>query len=72
MSMTVLLDAGPLVAYMSERDEWHDWAVTQFASLRPPLSTCEPVLAEACFVVQRNGGQPAALRSGLELRDRLG
>jgi uncharacterized protein len=54
-----LLDTGPLVAYMSDRDEWHEWAVTQFSSLRPPLLTCQPVLAEACFLIQRNGGQPA-------------
>src|SRR5439155_6268865 len=31
----------------------------QFANLRPPLLTCESVLAEACFLIQRNRGQPA-------------
>jgi len=54
-----LLDAGPMVAYMSAKDQHHDWAVGQFAALPPPLVTCEPVLAEACFLVQRNGGNPA-------------
>jgi hypothetical protein len=28
-------------------------------ALPPPLLTCEPVLTEACFLIQRNGGQPA-------------
>jgi len=54
-----LLDAGPLVAYLSARDQHHDWSVRQLVALRPPLITCEPVLAEACFLLQRNGGRPA-------------
>ena len=62
-----LLDTGPLVAYMSDRDEWHEWAVTQFSSLRPPLLTCQPVLAETCFLIQRNGGQPAETLQLLQL-----
>jgi predicted nucleic acid-binding protein len=53
-----LLDAGPLVAYLSARDHHHEWAVRQFAALQPPLITCEPVLAEACFLLQRNAGNP--------------
>ena len=31
------------------------------AALNPPLVTCEPVLAEACFLIQRAGGKPADL-----------
>jgi len=54
-----MLDAGPLVAYLSGRDRNHKWAVSQFAALRPPLVTCEPVLAEACFLVRQNSGRPA-------------
>jgi len=57
--IATLLDAGPLVAYLSDRDKWHAWAVKQFASLRPPLLTCEAVLSEACFLAQRDGGKPA-------------
>ena len=55
---TTLLDAGPLVAYLSDRDKWHAWAVNQFVSLRPPVLTCEAVLSEACFLTRRNGGEP--------------
>jgi predicted nucleic acid-binding protein len=54
-----MLDAGPLVAYLSGRDRNHKWAVSQFAALLPPLVTCEPVLAEACFLVRQNSGRPA-------------
>jgi predicted nucleic acid-binding protein len=54
-----LLDAGPLVAFLNGNDQWHGWAKAQMGALIPPLLTCEPVLTEACFLIQRNGGQPA-------------
>lgn len=68
----VLADTGPLVAYFNRRDRWHRWAVDQMAALRPPLVTCEPVLTEACFLIQKAGGKPAELlswitRGGLEV-----
>lgn len=56
-----LLDTGPLVAYFSRADVQHPWAVRQFEALRPPLVTCEPVLAETCHLVERNRGNPAAV-----------
>ena len=31
------------------------------AALDPPLLTCEPVITEACFLIQRAGGRPADL-----------
>ena len=58
MSRT-FLDTGPLVAFLNRNDQWHRWAETQMGALPPPLLTCEPVLTEACFLIQRNGGQPA-------------
>jgi uncharacterized protein len=60
MRSGVLVDTGPLVAYLSERDAHHDWAVEIFSGLKPPAITCEPVLTEACFLVVRNG-HPATL-----------
>lgn len=54
-----LLDTGPLVAFLNRDDQWHDWAKAQMGALPPPLLTCEPVLTEACFLIQRNGGRPA-------------
>jgi len=59
MRSGVLLDTGPLVAYLSARDRYHDWAVDTFIALELPAITCEPVLTEACFLIERNG-QPAA------------
>jgi predicted nucleic acid-binding protein len=57
----IIVDTGPLVAYLNRRDRWHRWVVDQMAALAPPLVTCEPVLTEACFLMHRAGGRPAEL-----------
>ena len=57
----IVVDTGPLVAYFNRRDRWHRWAAAQMAALNPPLVTCEPVLTEACFLIQRAGGKPVDL-----------
>jgi len=57
----VLLDTGPLFAYLSKNDAHHDWAVRQFGSLSGPLLTCEPVLTEAAYLVITRGGVLDAL-----------
>jgi len=43
----MLVDAGPIIALLSERDTHHDWAVEQFKRF-PHFTTCDAVLAEAC------------------------
>lgn len=53
MSRPILLDAGPLVAYLSVRDQHHEWARDQWDSIDPPLLTCESVISEACFLLHR-------------------
>jgi predicted nucleic acid-binding protein len=55
MHRGVLLDTGPLVAYFCSTDRFHEWAVSQFATFSPPVVTCEPVLAESCFLLARAG-----------------
>ncbi|MEO7724595.1 MAG: PIN domain-containing protein [Chthoniobacterales bacterium] len=64
-----LLDSGPLAAFFSTRDRHHDWAFAQFHALRPPILSCEAVLSEACFLLQRDKGRPAvilrAVREGI-------
>lgn len=57
----IIIDTGPLVAYYNRRDRWHRWVADQMAALNPPLVTCEPVLTEACFLIQRAGGRPVDL-----------
>jgi uncharacterized protein len=48
-----LLDTGPLVALLSERDAAHQRAKRLFAACLPPFRCCEAVLAEACFLMRR-------------------
>jgi predicted nucleic acid-binding protein len=57
----IIVDTGPLVAYFNRQDRWHRWVADQMAALSPPLLTCEPVITEACFLIQRAGGRPADL-----------
>ena len=62
MKRQVILDPGPLVAYLNSRDKYHEWALLQWAAIEPPLLTCEPVLSEACFLLGGiEGGQTAIM-----------
>ena len=56
-----LVDCGPLVAFYDRKDTWHRWAHEQMDALTPPLLTTEPVLTEACFLLQRGTGNPAVI-----------
>ena len=51
MRRGVLLDTGPLVAFLNRRDEYHTWAQSQWNQIVPPMLTCEAVLSEACFLL---------------------
>ena len=50
--MNGIADTGFLVAFVSRRDNHHDWAVKLERQLSGPLLTCEPVLAETAFHLQ--------------------
>jgi predicted nucleic acid-binding protein len=51
----VLLDTGPLVAYLNRNDRHHAWAAGCWNALFDPLWTCEAVLSEALFLLQSAG-----------------
>jgi predicted nucleic acid-binding protein len=67
MRRHVLLDTGPLVAWLNARNTYHDWALGQWTEIEPPLLTCEAVVSETCFML-RNRFQGAA--AVLELLER--
>jgi predicted nucleic acid-binding protein len=56
-----IVDTGPLVAYCSKNEQHHAWAVRQMQALRPPLLSCEAVLAEADFIARSRGFDPGIL-----------
>jgi predicted nucleic acid-binding protein len=58
---TVIVDTGPLVAFLNRRDRYHSWALEQFGSLPAPLLTCEAVLSEAAYLVRNLQGGPEAV-----------
>ena len=77
----VLLDTGPWVALLCRDDAHHTWAREQFGHITGPLLTCEAVVAETCFLLARNGHDPAkalalvsrgAVRVGMALGDEIG
>lgn len=48
----IIIDSGPLVAFLNNRDQFHKWTKLQLSTLKPPLLTCEAVLSETCFLLQ--------------------
>ncbi|MBR9984426.1 MAG: PIN domain-containing protein [Desulfosarcina sp.] len=52
MKQGVILDTGPLVAFLNRRDNFHQWALDQWAKIAPPMLTCEAVVSEACFLLR--------------------
>ena len=64
----VLLDTGPLVAYLNRNDRHHAWAVERWSALFDPLWTCEAVLSEAIFLLQSESADPEPILDLVERR----
>ncbi len=60
-----LVDTGPLIAYCNRADKHHSWSKEVFAQITPPLWTCEAVLTEVFYRVQKDGGSLTLLWSWL-------
>ncbi len=56
-----IVDTGPLVAFIDRAEQHHRWVVEQLQELVPPLFVCEPVLAEAMYLLARFSGAQDAL-----------
>ena len=46
MDAPVVLDTGPLVAFLDRRDPYHEWACGCIRELSNPMLICEAVLSE--------------------------
>jgi len=47
-----IADTGPLVAYFDRSERHHAWATEVVRQLQAPLLVCEPVLAEAMYLLR--------------------
>ena len=59
--MTVIADTGALVALIDPDTREHGWACEVARRSRRPFLTSEPVLAEAAFILARDGFDADAL-----------
>ena len=53
MNPILILDSGPLAAYLDKNDSFHRWADVQLKSDFSLLITCEAVLSEVNFLLRK-------------------
>jgi uncharacterized protein len=61
LTEAILVDTGPIVAFLNGRDRYHEWSKEIFARLDSPVLSCEAVLSEACFLLRSAGGGSEAV-----------
>jgi uncharacterized protein len=66
MRQRVIVDTGPLVAFINRWEQLHKWVIAEVATINQPLLTCEAVITEACFLLRNVYGGEEALISLLE------
>ncbi|MBT5925563.1 MAG: PIN domain-containing protein [Verrucomicrobia bacterium] len=80
MKGAVLLDTGPLLSFLANGLEHHQWVCEQWKRLKPPLMTCEPVITEATFLLKSHGidtdpvftlMERGIIQIGMEIEDQL-
>ena len=62
----LLIDTGPLVAYLDKADKHHKWAASVLPRLSGRLMTCEACLAEALHLVANSRRAVEALKALVE------
>ena len=64
----VIIDTGPIVAFLVKEETHHQWVIEQFQRLPAPFLTCESVLTEAFFLVRKLPHGTATFFGALEQR----
>jgi uncharacterized protein len=57
----VLLDTGVIVALLDRSEKFHQACATAIREVEAPLITCEPVIAESCYLLRILPGAPEAV-----------
>ena len=50
----LIVDSGPLVALLAEKDQHHRWAAEYLGNVELPLLTCEAVLSEVFYHLRKD------------------
>lgn len=66
MTKPVLLDTGCIVALLDRSECSHERCVEVLSDLEAPLVTCEPVIAESCYLLRNMRGAPEAVVENVE------
>src|SRR6266545_4091971 len=66
MAGVVLIDSGAIVAALRRRDQHHEWAKSHLEAFTDPCLTCEAVLSESFFLLERTKEGKHRLGSMLE------
>jgi predicted nucleic acid-binding protein len=66
MAKIVVIDSGAIVAALRRRDQHHAWARAHFQAETEPFVTCEAVLSESFFLLEKAPGGKEALCGLLE------
>ncbi|MGH9947680.1 MAG: type II toxin-antitoxin system VapC family toxin [Pyrinomonadaceae bacterium] len=53
MNSRIIADTGAIVGLLHKDDQWKDWVETQAKIIQVPFLTCEPVIAEASFLLRK-------------------
>lgn len=64
--ISVLLDTGVIVALLDRRERYHRACTEALHEVSGPLVTCEPVIAEACYLLRRVKGAAQAVIQNVE------
>ncbi len=62
----IILDTGPIVAFLNKRDKYFTWANEVFKLFKPPVYTCDSVISEACFLLRDMKGSSISVIELLE------
>lgn len=62
----VLVDTGPIVAVLSQADQYHQICVEALRDMPGPLFTCWPVITEAAWLLRRESNAIQLLMNSLD------
>ena len=63
--MRIIIDTGPIIGFLSEKDQHNKWSFKALGQHEPPFYTCEAVLMEAFYRLRKKTHNGVQQLSGL-------